>query len=143
MNARRSTWWVVGIWCVTMAATTRADDAPWWNPFGKKDAPKQRAKADSKPWFGGAKRSSEPSAWDRFSNGTKSAYSKTKDALTPWKADPPKSSRQVSTARRSTHVAQHHDDKKSSLSSWWPKKQEPEREVKTVNDFLALPPVPY
>lgn len=68
---------------------------------------------------------SQPSAWNRFNDGTKQFFTKTKDVLTPWDNGSDKGK-----------------PKKTFFSSWLPKKEEP-KPIQSVDDFLALPKVPY
>jgi hypothetical protein len=88
----------------------------------------------------------EPSAWEKLNSGTKSFFSKTKQTLMPWTADEEsstarkKSSPTRRTARATTSKPK--QEKKPFFSSWLETRTE-EKPIETVNDYLALPRVPY
>lgn len=72
-----------------------------------------------------------PSTMQKLGAGTKRFFSQTSAALQPWKKDSP-SPRSLPNKREAT--------KKSSPFSWLlPGNNEPAQEVRTPNEFLALP----
>jgi len=87
-----------------------------------------------------------PSTWDKVNSGAKTLFIKTKRTLMPWTDD--RSSRLARTSRsyrpssRSVHAPKPRTGPKTLFSSWF-KPQKEEKEIRTVNDFLSLPPVPY
>ena len=106
----------------------------------------------SLPTWGSAKStvkpraSDEPSTWEKFNSGTKTFFTKTKQTLMPWTSDDETSSARKktpparSTARTSSRKAK--TEKKPFFSSWLETREE-EKPIKTVNDYLAQPRVPY
>jgi hypothetical protein len=119
---------------------------PNLNPFATKSAA-DSARASSFATHSpntAKRRSAEPSTWDRFSNGTKTFFTKTKGVLMPWTkhsdvpSPSPTGTRRVYPASSGGKSA----PKKSFFSSWF----DDEDEVKpptTVNEFLAQPRVPF
>jgi hypothetical protein len=88
---------------------------------------------------------SGPSTWDRINNGTKSFFHKTQRVLMPWSAADEKSSRGSISSRtsgRSRSGSRSQSGTKAFFSSWF-KSDEEEKEIKTVNEWLSLPTVPY
>jgi hypothetical protein len=94
----------------------------------------------------------EPSAWQKFNQGTKSFFNKTADVLTPWDNDEKPSaqmpratgSRRVyngspsaSNASRSAYRAE--PKKKSWIPSWFSKDDDEIQQPRTVNGFIAQP----
>ena len=121
------------------------------NPLAKKNshpAHVRLAEEEKSPWWkpkmpslsrNGSRKSSQPSTWTKLSRGTKSAWSKTTDALNPFddESDKPKPVTGYNTAfSRSSR-------KPAKKSSWWSfgADEEPQR-PKTVQDFLGQP-MPY
>ena len=103
-----------------------ADDenAPWWKPkFPSVTASRTR-------------KSSQPSTWTKISRGTRSAWSKTTDALNPFNDanDKPKPITGYNTAF--SRPSRRTEEK----SSWWPSwgAEEPKR-PQTVQDFIGQP----
>ena len=118
---------------------------PNLNPFASK-SPADSARASSYATRSSnmaRRRSAEPTTWDRFSNGTKTFFTKTKGVLMPWSKHSetppsPTGTRRVYPASGGNRSA----PKKSFFSSWF----DDEDEVKpptTVNEFLAQPRVPF
>jgi hypothetical protein len=93
------------------------------------------------PKFGGGpKPPGQPTAMQRFGAGTKSFFSKTADALTPWDNDKPETPQVRSTGVKRTYNGSPNaaPAQKKGLFSWFTKDDEPER-PRTVNDFIAQP----
>jgi hypothetical protein len=71
--------------------------------------------------------------------------SKTKQTLMPWADDGKPSSRRSTGSRvgsRSRQASKPRSGAKTLFSSWFRPKPE-EKEIKTVNEWLSLPTVPY
>jgi hypothetical protein len=87
-----------------------------------------------------------PSAWEKFNNGTKSFFTKTKTTLMPWTADtapatpqrPPTGSNRTRVASNANR-AQREDPKPSIFSPFLPDKEAEEKRVDSTTDFLSLP----
>ena len=121
---------------------------PNLNPFSKKSDTAAPPKKSSRlkmpnllPSWGEKKsrRSSEPSTWNKFSNGTKSFVGKTTDVLTPWDtAAEKKAKRSSNNQRLSFNKPARKEEKKSFFASWLPEKEEPKR-PRSVAEFLKQP----
>lgn len=73
----------------------------------------------------------EPSTWDKLNQNTKSFFTKTRDTLMPWAAEPaPSAPRSPTGLRRATSTANNNG-------------AEPERRIETATDFLSLPRPQY
>lgn len=153
MNQTR---WIVAIACL---AFTLASAHSWaetksgfnLNPFAKSSDSTKSASSSSKSssgfklpslWSSSEgkkvkKRSPEPSAWDKFSSGTKSVFQKTTDALTFWDND--KSSGKSKTYDSPGHrygLKKEEEKKKSIFSNWFSSEEEKPKKPKTVPEFL-------
>jgi hypothetical protein len=132
---------------------------PNLNPFSKKPSPPTAARvSDGKSGFGllpkwpstTKKKTSGPSTWNRMTSSTKSALSKTADAINPWDDGPaakPKASPSPTGSFNpfSTASAKSSDsEKKSFLPSWsMGGDEEKAKKPRSVNDFLAQPKPDY
>jgi hypothetical protein len=94
------------------------------------------------PGMGAAKKpSNEPSAMQRFTQGTKNFFSKTVDVLTPWDKDNKPLPNARATGVRRTYngsPSAQRAEKKSSFFPSWFDDDEPEQ-PRTVNGFLGQP----
>ena len=145
--SRRTMAVVVGLLSIGLAGVVSADDG--WslsklNPFKKSPAPQHtRAsvsdnaarsgtpRASVPPWTARSAspaRRPEPSTFAKINQGTKDFFGKTKEVLMPWSGKSKKPASRSSSRQPA---------KKSWFSSWFSAK-EPEREIRTVNDFLSL-----
>lgn len=78
----------------------------------------------------------QPSTWTKVSSGTKSAWTKTKDALNPF--DDEKVKPQSVTGYHSPFAQASTRKKTESKSSWWPSWGKPEeKRAKTVQDWMS------
>ena len=121
---------------------------PNLNPFAKKPATSARPKKTSRfkmpdllPSWGEkkARRSSEPSTWNKITTGTKKFAGKTADVLTPWDTAAEKKAKNSSINDRfSFNKPARKKEKKSLFASWLPKKEEPKR-PRSVAEFLKQP----
>jgi hypothetical protein len=102
----------------------------WWKP-----------KLPSKPTTTSRKTATtptQPSTWSKVSSGTKSAWTKTKDALNPF--DNEKEKPKSVTGYRTPFSQASARKMPEKKSSWWPSwGGEPEKKPKTVQDFLGQP----
>lgn len=134
----------------------------FWNPFaGKKSEPEKIAPADRQlptnlPELTPLPDLPQPNLdasgpIDRFNNGTKQAFAKTKQALTPPKITPPKitppkltppklptPSFSLKSPFRGKDEPKVKTQKKSGFGSWFKKEPEPPRPM-TVSDFIGQP----
>jgi hypothetical protein len=109
-------------------------NSSWWKPKVPSVPSMSSRKAAATP--------AGPSTWTKVSGGTKSAWTKTKDALNPFddEKDKPKSV----TGYHSPFSQASARKKSESKSSWWPSwGAEPEKKSKTVQDFLGQPRPDY
>lgn len=87
-----------------------------------------------------------PSAWEKFNNGTKSFFTKTKATLMPWTADaapattqrPPTGSNRARVASNANRTRSE-EPKPSIFSPFLPDKDAEEKRVDSTTDFLSLP----
>jgi hypothetical protein len=85
----------------------------------------------------------KPTAWDRFKTSAGSFFSKTKKTLMPWAADGgERQTRNARVSRLTNRSPKPKSGGKGFLSSIFQPEEE-EQEIKTPNDFLSLPRVPY
>jgi hypothetical protein len=148
--------WIVAIACL---AFTLASAHSWaetksgfsLNPFAKSSDSTKSASSSSKSssgfklpsmWSSSEgkkvkKRSTEPSAWDKFSNGTKSMVQKTTDALTFWDNDKTSGKSKAHDSVGSRYgVKKKEEEKKSFFSNWFSSEEEKPKKPKTVPEFL-------
>jgi len=122
------------------------------NPFAKSTDSKKATRSPSKSSNGFKlpslwptteekkvrKRSTEPSAWDKFTSGTKSMFDKTTDALIFWDDE---TSKKKSHGYDSIHsrygVRKKEEEKKSFFSSWFSGEEEEPNRPRTVSEFLS------
>ena len=86
-----------------------------------------------------------PSAWEKFNNGRKSFFAKTKSTLMPWTKDTaeaapagiPTGSNRVRVA--SNRSRQEEEQKPNLFSPFLPDKKPEEKRVNSTTDFLSLP----
>ena len=146
---------VIATCLVYLALTSTAGGQESWslkklNPFQRNDASKDRASASVSdsgsfvklpkmkapslklPSFSRSKPQAKkgPSGLQKFNAGTKKVFAKTTSALQPWKKNEP-------APRRTSKPP---EKKKSSPFGWLiPGSKEPKQQVRTPNEFLALP----
>ena len=83
------------------------------------------------------KRSTEPSAWDKFSSESKAMLDKTTDAITFWDNDKPAAkSHAPDSVRNRFGVKKKEEEKKSFFSGWFSGKEEEPPRPRTVSEFL-------
>ena len=151
------------IFVLVFAASAQAE---WWkpsmpslpnlNPFKKQDShPASIAKkeeGDSWQWPGMSKKPAEPqeikpSMWQRVSSGTKSTWTKTKSALTPWRAKPQPEEELVITGSNSSFSRMANTNTNTNTNSRQPAKkpywswgndeeQRPQK-ASSVSDFIG------
>jgi hypothetical protein len=80
------------------------------------------------------KRSNQPSTWSKMSRNTKTFFSRTYDALTPWDTDAEKARAQ----KASRNSGKSNNQSKSPFSSLWSAEEEPKK-PQTVSDWLKQP----
>jgi hypothetical protein len=84
-----------------------------------------------------------PSAWQKMSNGTRTFFSKTADALNPWddaEENKPIVASGSGAAFRRASAKKDEPSDRFSLPSWsWGSESQQESKPKTVNDFLSQP----
>lgn len=110
----------------TKSSSTGVKSSSLWPTSTQKNASGQKKVA---------KRPAEPTMWDKFTAGTKSAFHKTTDALTFWDKDKSSAKKAPSSVRNRYGV-----QKKEETSSFWPswlsgQDDEPKR-PRTVSEFL-------
>lgn len=81
------------------------------------------------------RRSTEPSAWDRFNRSGKQFLTKTKTTLMPWSN---KSAKQAAPTGTNPYRVARRPEKQSFMSNLFGT-QEEEPEIDSVNKYLALP----
>jgi hypothetical protein len=117
------------------------------NPFAKSTAaskPKTNSSGFKLPSLWPAseqkkvtKRSTEPSAWDKFSSESKAMLDKTTDAITFWDNDKPAAkSHAPDSVRNRFGVKKKEEEKKSFFSGWFSSKEEEPSRPRTVSEFL-------
>ncbi len=82
------------------------------------------------------KRSTEPSAWDKFSSESKVMLNKTTDAITFWDNDKPAKAKAPDSVRSRFGVKKKEEEKKSFFSDWFSTKEEEPPRPRTVSEFL-------
>jgi hypothetical protein len=149
---------VACLFWITLPLAALAEESGWkmpnLNPFSSKGKPPTASRAASPPtsgwrmpklWSSPAtpkKKTNQPGAWSKMSSGTKSFFSKTADALTPWDNNKPAAPAPSVTGSNSifTQKGAGKPEPKSggvSPASWWnTQKEEP---PKSVNEFLSRP----
>lgn len=80
------------------------------------------------------KRPSQPSVWNRMTNGTKNFFARTYDVLTPWETEAQKNRAQSSRSSGGKSGSQ----RNPMFRSWWAAEEEP-RQPQTVSDWLKQP----
>jgi hypothetical protein len=102
------------------------DDAWQWPGMSKKAAPEPEAK---------------PSIWQRVSNGTKSTWTKTKSALTPWRAKPQPEEELVITGSNSSFSRMVNGNSRQPAKkpywSWGNEDEERPQKASSVSDFIG------
>jgi hypothetical protein len=81
------------------------------------------------------KRSTEPSAWDKFTAESKAMFNKTTDALTFWDNDKP-AKKAPDSVRSRYGVKKKEEEKKSFFSNWFSSEDEEPNRPRTVSEFL-------
>lgn len=151
MNQTR---WIVAVACVAFALASACSGAETksgfsLNPFAKSADSKKAASSSSKSSSGFKlpslrptsdekkirKRPTEPSAWDKFTSGTKSMVEKTADTLTFWDNDKASSKPAGQISVRSRFGVKQ-EEKKSFFSSWFVGEPEKPKQPRTVSEFL-------
>jgi len=79
------------------------------------------------------KRSTEPSAWDKFTSESKAMLDKTTDTITFWDNDKPA---KASDSVRSRYGVKKKEEKKPFFSGWFSGKEEEPPRPRTVSEFL-------
>jgi len=79
------------------------------------------------------KRSTEPSAWDKFTSESKAMLDKTTDTITFWDNDKPA---KAPDSVRSRYGVKKKEEKKSFFSGWFSGKEEEPPRPRTVSEFL-------
>lgn len=147
---------VLCVICFAAVGPTQAEgfQLPNLNPFAKKKPVDRTARFERNrdgssgsllpsfpkiemPTLGGktTRQANKPSTFSRMTSGTKSFWQKTKSTLLPWSADDaPKTSMPPLGSRNN----QKKKPAKTSLFPWFSQAPK-EPEIKSVNDFLALP----
>jgi hypothetical protein len=123
---------------------------PSLNPFKKQDShPASIAKkeeGDSWQWPGMSKKPAEPkeikpSMWQRVSSGTKSTWTKTKSALTPWRAKPKPEEELVITGSNSSFSRMANSNSKQPAKkpywAWGNEEDERPQKASSVSDFIG------
>jgi hypothetical protein len=150
---------VVGLLGVALPLAVAAEEGGWkmphLNPFSSKAKPATAPRTAAPPTSGWKmpkllpspaaatpkRKPNQPSTWSKMSSGTKSSFSKTADALTPWDNKP--ATPQPSVTGSNSYFTQKGAGKPESKTggvspaSWWntPKDEQP----KSVNEFLSRP----
>ena len=152
MNQTR---WIVLVACL---AFTLASAHSWaetksgfsLNPFAKSSDSTKAASSSSKSssgfklpsiWSASEekkvkRRSPEPSAWDKFSSGTKSMFQKTTDTLTFWDNDKTAGKSKSHDSVRDRYGVKKKQEEKSFFSNWFSSEEEKPKKPKTVSEFL-------
>ena len=149
MNLTRSTVWVACVVFALASARSWAETKSGFNlnPFAKSTAaskPKTASGGFKLPSLWPAseqkkvtKRSTEPSAWDKFSSESKAMLDKTTDAITFWDNDKPAAkSHAPDSVRNRFGVKKKEEEKKSFFSGWFSSKEEEPARPRTVSEFL-------
>lgn len=148
--------WIVAVACLAFtlaSAPARAETKSGFslNPFAKSTDSKKNVSSSSKSSSGFKlpslwpseekkvkKRSTEPSAWDKFSSETKAAFEKTTDALTFWDNDKgSKKSHGYDSIHSRYGTKKKEPEKKSFLSSLFSSEEEQPKKPRTVSEFLS------
>lgn len=115
-------------------------------PLPQWEMPKFSMPTVAMPTLGGAgngRTSRSPSTWQKMSRGTRTFLTRTKTTLMPWaKKEPSTVSTPQLGARRSAQRNSKPKADDNSLLPWLGSKPE-QQEIKSVNDFLALPQPSY
>jgi len=153
--------WIVAVACLAFtlasvhawAETKSGFSLNGLNPFAKSTDSKKATRSPSKSSNGFKlpslwptteekkvrKRSTEPSAWDKFTSGTKSMFDKTTGAIAFWDDD--KTTKKKSHGYDSIHsrygVRKKEEEKKSFFSSWFSSEVEEPNRPRTVSEFLS------
>jgi len=145
VNLTRST---VAVACVVFALASARSWAETksgfnLNPFAKSTAaskPKTASSGFKLPSLWPAseqkkvtKRSTEPSAWDKFTSESKAMLDKTTDTITFWDNDKPA---KAPDSVRSRYGVKKKEEKKSFFSGWFSGKEEEPPRPRTVSEFL-------
>jgi hypothetical protein len=148
--------WTIVVACVAFALASARSWAETksgfnLNPFAKSSDSKPASSSSSKSSSGFKlpslwpasdqkkvrKRPTQPSAWDKFTNETKSMFEKTTDAITFWDNDKPSGKSKTHDSVRSRYgVKKKEEEKKSFFPNWFSSKDEEPKRPKTVSEFL-------
>ena len=147
------------IFVLVFAASAQAE---WWkpsmpsmpslpnlNPFKRRDShPASIAadKEDSWQWPGMSKKPApepvaKPSMWQRVSSGTKSTWTKTTSALTPWRAKPQPEEEFTLTGSNSSFSRMANSNSKQPAKkpywAWGNDKEDRPQKASSVSDFIG------
>ena len=130
--------------------------AEWWkpsmpslNPFNRRDSHPANIgnTEDSWQWPGMSRKpaaepqEAKPSMWQRVSGGTKSTWTKTKTALTPWRAKPQPEEELVVTGANSSFSRMANGDSKQPAKkafwAWGNEEDERPQKASSVSDFIG------
>ena len=142
--------------CLMLTLTAGAFAADGWsmpnlNPFAKKYPGPAKARASDSGWkmpslwpkSNTAARSpaAGPSTWQKMTNSTKSAMSKTADFLNPFDDANDLKATDPSPTGYNKQITQSPDKKQTDAkqASWWGGEAEQPKRAQTVNDFLSQP----
>lgn len=136
-------------WRPSMPSLPSMPKVPNLNPFQKRDSHPASIGKQSEGWEhpGMSRKSDEkqeevkPSTWQRVSNGSKSAWSKTKTTLTPWRAKPQVKQEVVITGSNSTFNQMVNGQKKQPVKNtswfWTDGEDEKPKKASSVSDFIG------
>jgi hypothetical protein len=82
------------------------------------------------------KRSTEPSAWDKFTGETKSMWNKTTDTLTFWDNDKKPAKKAPDSIYNRFGIKKKKEEKKYFWSDWFAGQEEEPQRPRTVGEFL-------
>jgi hypothetical protein len=123
---------------------------PNLNPFKSRDSHPasiaNKSEDDAWQWPGMSKKPSQPievkpSMWQRVSSGTKSTWTKTKSALTPWRAKPQPEEEIVVTGSNSTFSRMANGNSRQPAKkpywAWGNDEEDRPQKASSVSDFIG------
>ena len=146
------------IFVLVFAASSQAE---WWkpsmpslpnlNPFKGRDSHPasiaRKSDDDAWQWPGMSKRPAaepqevKPSMWQRVSSGTKNTWTKTKSALTPWRAKPQPEEEIIVTGSNSSFSRMANGNSKQPAKkpywAWGNDKEDRPQKASSVSDFIG------
>ena len=117
---------VVSVFCIALAVSNGSAEGWKLNPFSDDTTPKG------------------PSIWTKMNNSTKSAWGKTKSAMTPWKKKPapPPASPLIGQSKKYSGSPTFNGGKEEPKGNWFTNmfKSKPKEEPpRTANEWLKSP----